>query len=222
MEKLSGFRRAVSLDLTDPEQTLAVIQAEQPTHVMHLAGISVVSQANQDVRKTWDVNTQGTLNVALGIKQGVPTYRLLFAAVLKFTVAVSVRESHWEKMAALAMGSAGQPLDLQLHQALGGTQYSIDHCPILPSVLCSRNIACISWRPTRVPRRSRMPNCKLFQTSTGCLNLANSASHAMSLEKATGLVWLVVGKIVAQYLARSVGPIVSRCRSRATMRGVGP
>ena len=73
MEKLSGFRRAVSLDLTDPEQTLAVIQAEQPTHVMHLAGISVVSQANQDVRKTWDVNTQGTLNVALGIKQGVPT-----------------------------------------------------------------------------------------------------------------------------------------------------
>ena len=75
-----AIRRAVSLDVTDPEQTLAVIQAEQPTHVMHLAGISVVSQANQDVRKTWDVNTQGTLNVALGIKQGVPTYRLLFCS----------------------------------------------------------------------------------------------------------------------------------------------
>ncbi len=75
-----AIRRAVSLDVTDPEQTLAVIQAKQPTHVMHLAGISVVSQANQDVRKTWDVNTQRTLNVALGIKQGVPTYRLLFCS----------------------------------------------------------------------------------------------------------------------------------------------
>jgi GDP-4-dehydro-6-deoxy-D-mannose reductase len=81
-EKTSSLlnARALSLDVTDPEQTLAVIQAEQPTHVMHLAGISVVSQANQDVRKTWDVNTQGTLNVALAIKRGVPTCRLLFCS----------------------------------------------------------------------------------------------------------------------------------------------
>ena len=106
MEKLSGFRRAVSLDLTDPEQTLAVIQAEQPTHVMHLAGISVVSQANQDVRKTWDVNTQGTLTSLSGLSRECRLTASFFAAVLKFTVAVSVRESHWEKMAALAMGSA--------------------------------------------------------------------------------------------------------------------
>ncbi len=30
--------RVVPLDVTDAERTLAVIQAEQPTHVMHLAG----------------------------------------------------------------------------------------------------------------------------------------------------------------------------------------
>jgi len=72
--------RTVSLDVTDAEQTLAVIEAEQPTHVMHLAGISVVSQANRDVRKTWDVNTQGTLNVALAIKEGAPACRLLFCS----------------------------------------------------------------------------------------------------------------------------------------------
>ena len=72
--------REVSLDVTDAERTLAVIQAEQPTHVMHLAGISVISQANRDLRKTWDVNTQGTLNVALAIEEAAPTCRLLFCS----------------------------------------------------------------------------------------------------------------------------------------------
>ncbi len=72
--------REVSLDVTDAERALAIIQAEQPTHVMHLAGISVISQANRDVRRTWDVNTQGTLNVALAIKEAAPTCRLLFCS----------------------------------------------------------------------------------------------------------------------------------------------
>lgn len=72
--------RAVPLDVTDAERTLAVIQAEQPTHVMHLAGISVISQANRDVRKTWGVNTQGTLNVALAIKAGASACRLIFCS----------------------------------------------------------------------------------------------------------------------------------------------
>jgi len=72
--------RTVSLDVTNAEQTLGVIQAERPTHVMHLAGITVVSQANRDVRKTWDVNTQGTLNVALAIKECAPACRLLFCS----------------------------------------------------------------------------------------------------------------------------------------------
>lgn len=72
--------RAVPLDVTDAERTLVVIQAEQPTHLMHLAGISVISQANRDVRKTWEVNTQGTLNVALAIKGGAPACRLIFCS----------------------------------------------------------------------------------------------------------------------------------------------
>ncbi len=72
--------RAVPLDVTDAERTLAVIQTEQPTHVMHLAGISVISQANRDVRRTWEVNTQGTLNVALAIKAGAPACRLIFCS----------------------------------------------------------------------------------------------------------------------------------------------
>ncbi len=81
-EEASGLSdvRTVSLDVTDAERTLAVIQAEQPTHVMHLAGISVISQANRDVRRTWDVNTQGTLNVALAIKAAAPACRMIFCS----------------------------------------------------------------------------------------------------------------------------------------------
>ncbi len=46
-ESASGIlnARGVSLDVTDAERTFTVIQAEQPTHVMHLAGILVVSHA---------------------------------------------------------------------------------------------------------------------------------------------------------------------------------
>jgi GDP-4-dehydro-6-deoxy-D-mannose reductase len=81
-EEASGLLdvRKILLDVTDAERTLTVIQAEQPTHVMHLAGISVASQADLDVCKTWNVNTHGTLNVALAIKRGAPSCRLLFCS----------------------------------------------------------------------------------------------------------------------------------------------
>jgi GDP-4-dehydro-6-deoxy-D-mannose reductase len=69
--------RSMSLDVADAERTLAVIQAEQPTHVVHLAAIS---HANLDVRKTWDINVQGTLNVVLAIKEGAPACRLIFCS----------------------------------------------------------------------------------------------------------------------------------------------
>jgi GDP-4-dehydro-6-deoxy-D-mannose reductase len=72
--------RIASLDVTDAGQTLALIRAEQPTHLMHLAGIASVSNASHDVRKTWEVNAQGTLNVALSIQQVAPECRLLFCS----------------------------------------------------------------------------------------------------------------------------------------------
>ena len=72
--------RLKSLDVTDAEQTLALIRAERPTHLMHLAGIASVSNANKDLRKTWDVNAQGTLNVALSIRQVAPECRLIFCS----------------------------------------------------------------------------------------------------------------------------------------------
>lgn len=72
--------RTVSLDVTDGERVLAVIRAEQPTHLVHLAGIAAVSNASRDVRRTWEVNAQGSLNIALAIQQGAPECRLLFCS----------------------------------------------------------------------------------------------------------------------------------------------
>ena len=75
-----GTLRSEPLDVTNAEQTLALIRATQPTHLMHLAGIAAVSNASDDVRKTWNVNAQGTLNVALAIQQGAPQCRLIFCS----------------------------------------------------------------------------------------------------------------------------------------------
>ena len=72
--------RIKSLDVTNAGQTLALIRAERPTHLMHLAGIASVSHASHDVRKTWEVNVQGTLNVALSIQQAAPECRLIFCS----------------------------------------------------------------------------------------------------------------------------------------------
>ena len=71
---------AVSLDVTDAAQILDIIKAEQPTHLVHLAGIAAVAQVNQLGRRTWDVNANGTLNVALAIQRAAPECRLLFCS----------------------------------------------------------------------------------------------------------------------------------------------
>ena len=77
---LSANVRSVGLDVTDSAQTLAVIKAAQPTHLVHLAGIAAVAQASQLVRETWEVNANGTLNVALAIQRTAPECRLLFCS----------------------------------------------------------------------------------------------------------------------------------------------
>jgi len=71
---------AVSLNVTDEARTFDIIKAEQPTHLVHLAGIAVVAQLNQLARETWDVNANGTLNVALAIQRAAPECRLLFCS----------------------------------------------------------------------------------------------------------------------------------------------
>src|SRR5437763_1279081 len=45
--------RQIALDVTDADHVQAVIAAEQPTHLFHLAAIAAVPAAQGNVRRTW-------------------------------------------------------------------------------------------------------------------------------------------------------------------------
>jgi GDP-4-dehydro-6-deoxy-D-mannose reductase len=71
--------RAVGLDVTDDVQVSGVLRAERPTHVVHLAAIAAVTAATRDPRMTWNVNLNGTLNIALAVRAECPECRIVFS-----------------------------------------------------------------------------------------------------------------------------------------------
>lgn len=67
----------VQLDVTNVGQVREVITREQPTHLIHLAAITAVPAAQDNIRRAWDVNLGGTLNIALALMDVAPACRLL-------------------------------------------------------------------------------------------------------------------------------------------------
>lgn len=72
--------RTVALDVTDAERVRRVIAAERPTHLFHLAAISTVAFAQKNIRRTWEINFGGTLNVAIGLREAAPDCRLFYCS----------------------------------------------------------------------------------------------------------------------------------------------
>jgi GDP-4-dehydro-6-deoxy-D-mannose reductase len=72
--------RVVEMDITDHVQVSGVIKAEQPTHVVHLAAVAAVTAANRDPRLSWNVNLNGTLNIALAVVDECPGCRIVFSS----------------------------------------------------------------------------------------------------------------------------------------------
>jgi GDP-4-dehydro-6-deoxy-D-mannose reductase len=72
--------RYVQLDVTDPDEVRSVISAEKPTHLFHLAGIAAPAEAERQIRKTWAVNLEGTLNLALAVAEMAKQCRFLFCS----------------------------------------------------------------------------------------------------------------------------------------------
>src|SRR5262249_43099931 len=72
--------KMIPLDVTNAAQVHAVIQSQRPMHVVHPAAISAPSVAQRDIRKTWNVNLGGTLNVALAVADAVPNCRFIFCS----------------------------------------------------------------------------------------------------------------------------------------------
>jgi len=72
--------RVVEMDITDAKQVNRVVKAERPTHVVHLAAVAAVTAANRDPRLTWNVNLNGTLNIALAVTDECPECRIAFSS----------------------------------------------------------------------------------------------------------------------------------------------
>ena len=72
--------RSLTLDVTNAGQVHSVIEAVRPTHLVHLAAIAAVSSAQRNVRQTWTVNLDGTLNVVLALAEALPDCRLLYCS----------------------------------------------------------------------------------------------------------------------------------------------
>lgn len=60
------------LDITDPIMVQREIERVNPTHVIHLAGLSTISAAAADEEQAWQVHLHGTLNIAHGIMLKAP------------------------------------------------------------------------------------------------------------------------------------------------------
>jgi len=72
--------RNISADITDAARVKEVIEAEQPSHLIHLAAIAAVTAATTDARHAWAVNCGGTQNLALAVAEFAPDCRFVFCS----------------------------------------------------------------------------------------------------------------------------------------------
>jgi len=75
----AGEEAIEGLDVSDAAAVAEAIGTVQPTHLIHLSGISAPSAAGVDPRRAWEINTLGTLSVAEAILRRAPNCRLIFA-----------------------------------------------------------------------------------------------------------------------------------------------
>lgn len=68
------------MDITDASAVEQVFKAYSPTHIAHLAGISVAATAASDPHSAWRVNVLGTLNIVAATCKYAPDAPLLFAS----------------------------------------------------------------------------------------------------------------------------------------------
>src|SRR6478735_5308799 len=71
------FGKMDSLDVTDAVAMRASINRNNPTHVIHLAGVAAVGAASMDPESAWAINVGGTRNLAQAILEHAPGCWLL-------------------------------------------------------------------------------------------------------------------------------------------------
>jgi GDP-4-dehydro-6-deoxy-D-mannose reductase len=69
----------VAFDITDAVQVDRTIRDLQPTHIVHLAGLSTIAAASQDETLAWRVHVHGTLAIARAILRHASRCVLIYA-----------------------------------------------------------------------------------------------------------------------------------------------
>ena len=75
--EMPGGSRIERLDVTDAAAVRTAIGGFQPTHIVHLAGLSTLAAAVANYRAAWQVHVFGTLNIANTILELLPDCTLL-------------------------------------------------------------------------------------------------------------------------------------------------
>jgi GDP-4-dehydro-6-deoxy-D-mannose reductase len=66
-------------DITDRDQVTTLIRNCRPTAIIHLAAIAAPADARKMPQRAWDVNFQGTMNLAYAAMELAPESRFIFA-----------------------------------------------------------------------------------------------------------------------------------------------
>ncbi|WP_435656768.1 GDP-mannose 4,6-dehydratase [Brucella pituitosa] len=68
------------LDVVDRLDTYRIVREVQPTAVIHLAAIAAPMEARRDPSTAWNINFQGTLNMASSVLSAAPDSRFIYAS----------------------------------------------------------------------------------------------------------------------------------------------
>ena len=93
---------AAYLDITDREAVSHAIDQFQPTHIVHLAGVSTIAGAATDLSLAWDVNVSATLNIANGVMSHAPSCVLLFVGTSEVYGATANSQEYLNETSLLA------------------------------------------------------------------------------------------------------------------------
>ncbi|MBB3286299.1 MULTISPECIES: GDP-mannose 4,6-dehydratase [unclassified Rhizobium] len=122
-------------EITDREQVASLIREARPTAIVHLAAIAAPGDARKLPQRAWDVNFQGTLNLAYAAIEFAPEARFIFVGSA-------------EAYGASFLDAAGEPIKedvaLKPMSVYGATKAAAD---VLVGQLAYEGLKAIRFRP---------------------------------------------------------------------------
>lgn len=122
------------VDLSEKAELSAQIAAFRPSHILHLAAHSSVSEANQSAARTWRANVVSVVNVAEAVLAEAPRATLIFAS------SSEVYGRSFLKGEPLSEDAALEPMGIYARTKRAGEE-------ILQDVLAGSEVRLIVLRP---------------------------------------------------------------------------